>query len=122
MEKLVTQQSGDLTRYLIRYRDEQGRLAHGRGMVQRMDVVMDHVDALNKYVNSAPKHANRGGWHYAGSIPVTILYKWLDDNHLTMGQFARNEDGCKDRFKKWFFSRDFAKLHTRHTSTKLSLK
>lgn len=77
-------------------------------------------------VNGTGKHDRR----YVGSIPVTLLQGWLNKHGYRMDEFARNEGGnpyktdphqgggVKDKFLKYFLSRDFAKLHTQHTTTR----
>lgn len=66
---------------------------------------------------------------YVGSVPPSILIKWLEDHNYTMDQWARNDGGSPydkrvdgpgvyDKFLKFFLTRDFAKLHTQHSTTR----
>lgn len=86
---------------------------HYRGHSQDMQPVFDHVRHMDDKVNSAPKSANRNGWRYAGSIPTAVLIDWMNKNGVQFDQFARNEGGVKDKFKKWLFSRENHKLLAR---------
>ncbi len=106
--------------------------AHYRHYRQEMDPVIKHVEYLSQKVNEAPSRGNTGGWEYAGSIPFTILLDWLNEHGYRMDQWARNEGGngkatvhnyktdpgVKSLFLRYFLSRDFAKLHTQHVTTK----
>ena len=49
---------------------------------------------------------------------MVVLVDWLKDNHYRADQFARNEDRCKEKFMAYYMSRDFAKLHNRHVTTR----
>ncbi len=105
--------SGDVRRT---FASEDGK--HYRHTRQEMDGVIKRVERLREQVNEAPKATNRNGWHYAGSVPMTVITDWLQKNGYTWPQFATNEDNAKVKFMAYFKSRDFAKLHTEHITTK----
>lgn len=80
-----------------------------RGMSQDLSPVFQHVRQMDDKVNGAPSAGNKG-WKYAGSVPMSVMVDWLGKNHYTFDQWARNEDGAKDKFKKYIRSREFHKL------------
>ena len=89
------------------FASEEGK--NYRGMSQDLDPVFNHVRHMDAKVNGAPQRGNKG-WKYAGSIPVSVMVDWLRKNGYTMDQWARNEDGAKDKFKKFIRSREYHKL------------
>jgi len=102
-----------------------------RHFSQDMDPVMDRVKYLNEKVNGATRAENRSGYQYLGSVPVTMITDWLEKHNYTLNDFAINAGGqkgktdptgpgVKDKFMKYFLSRDFAKLHTTHATNKVS--
>lgn len=102
---------------------------HYRKFSVNMQPVMDRVAYLNEKVNGATRAENRQGYQYLGSIPKTMLVDWLNKHGYTMHDFAVNAggqkgktdprgSGVKDKFMRYFMSRDFAKLHTQHLSVK----
>lgn len=125
-DKKTVYKKGELTKNVI---SEDGK--HYRHFSMDMDPVMDRVKYLNEKVNEAPRAGNRQGYHYLGSVPLTMITDWLDKHGYTMHDFSVNAggekgktnpngSGVKDKFMKYFMSRDFAKLHTQHVSTKRS--
>ena len=104
---------GDISRHFI---SEDGK--HYRRTRQNMDPVIKHVEMMREKVNEAPRSTNKREWRYAGSVPMSILLDWLTKNRYTFDQWARNEDKAKDKFLRYFRSREFAKLHTDHVTTK----
>lgn len=119
--------NGDITRS---FASEDG--AHYRHSKQELDGAIKHVEHLRHKVNEAPRSGNKGGWAHAGSIPFTVLVDWLNKNGYTIDQWARNEGGdgnatvhnyktdrgVKAQFLRYFLSRDYAKLHNMHVTTK----
>lgn len=95
--------------------------AHYRHYRQDISPTIRHVERMRK-----GKHAM--GWKHVGSIPITMLTDWLKSRGYTMDQWARNDGGdrkvdpkgpgVKDQFMRYFLSRDFAKLHNTHVTTK----
>lgn len=77
---------------------------HYRHERQEMDPVLEHVRFLSEKVNEAPKIGNKNDMRYIGSPPWTVVTAWLQDNHYSIDQFARNDDRCSDKFKAWFLS------------------
>ena len=109
-EKIIRSQ-GDTTVKLHTQRDGAGNITHFRHTVQEMRPVIDHVK-LHKEINEAPKKGNPNGWRYIGSIPMEILMDYLREHRITVDQFARNENDCKTKFKKWFLgNRDLRKFN-----------
>ncbi len=103
---------GDIRKGLLAQRNSSGELEHFRHLRQDMTPVMEHVQHTAQKVNEAPKSGNPNDWAYIGSIPMSILLDWLQENNVTIDAFARNDDGVKDRFKQWFLSnRDLNKFH-----------
>jgi len=112
MSKLVSNH-GDLTQSLVSQR-EGDEMVHYRHIEQDMTPVIEHVRHISQKVNTAPKAGNKNDWRYIGAIPMSILMDWLQTNKVSIDQFARNDDGVKDRFKNWFLtSRDMTKFHAR---------
>ena len=90
---------------------------HYRGQRQDIAPIIDRVtDLRNGAITSKIKNPNE--WRHVGSIPMTVLLDWLTKNRYTMDQWARNEDRSKDKFLRYFMSRDFSKLHNNHITTK----
>ena len=91
--------------------------------------VIDHVSNMREKVNEAPRATNRNGYKHIGTVPLPILEKWLQDHNYSMHEFAINAGGekgktdiggpgVKDKFLKFFLSRDFSKLHNQHVTTR----
>lgn len=91
---------------------------HYRATRQDMAPIIQRVESFKEKVNEAPKATNRHGWHYAGSVPLTMITDYIHRRGYTFDQFARNDGGIKDDFMAYFNSRDFCKLHTNHVTTK----
>ena len=84
--------------------------------------IIDHVKHMNETVNESAT-ARRKGYQHIGTIPLPLLEQWLIEHGYTMHEFAINAGGeknktnphggggVKDKFLKYFLSRDFAKLH-----------
>ena len=118
-----TKRAGD---YLRTFSSEDGK--HYRGEHQNMEPVMKRVELIKQA--QAERGTGQFDRRYVGSIPKTILIDWLTKHGYKMDEFARNEggdpyktnphggSGVKDKFLKYFLSRDFAKLHTQHTTTR----
>ena len=110
------------------FASEDGK--HYRGYRQDLDPVIRKVEHLRQKVNEAPRSENPNQWKHVGSIPMTVLVDWLMKNKFTIDQFARNDggikgktypestSGVKDKFLKYFLSREFSKLHNSHITTK----
>ena len=112
MSRFIKSYGEDLKKGVLSQRDSSGQLEHFRHLHQEMQPVIDHVRFNAQKVNEAPRAGNKNEWAYIGSIPMTILLDWLEKENLRMDQFARNDDGCKDRFKQWFLTnRDLNKFH-----------
>ena len=65
------------------------------------------------------KENNPSGRQYIGSVPVVVLHDWLQNHGYTADQFARKEGTIRQEFMKYFLSRDFSKLHTQHSTTRV---
>lgn len=92
-EKRLTRVSGE---YHRTFQSEDG--VHYRGEHQEMDPVLKHVKFLSEKVNNAPKAGNRNDWHYAGSIPLTVLTDWCKLVGIGIDAYARNQFGEKKQF------------------------
>jgi hypothetical protein len=104
-----------------------------RRLHQEGSPIVRHVEQLRHKVNEAPTSGNPNGWQHAGSIPMVMLVGWLKENGYTMHQWAVNEGGqakcsvrnyhtdpgVKAQFLRFFFSRDYAKLHNQHVTTRV---
>ena len=105
---------------------------HYRHYKQDLAPAVKHARYLADKVNEAPKSGNKGGWGYVGSIPMVVLVDWLTKHGYTFDQWARNDGGngnahvgnyksdpgVKAQFLRYFLSRDYAKLHAQHITTK----
>ena len=110
MSRLI-KQSGDIRRGLLSQRNSSGQMEHFRHNVQEMQPIIEHVNEL-KEINDAPTKGNPNGWHYIGCIPFEILMDYLREHGITIDAFARNDDDCKTKFKKWFLTnRDLRKFN-----------
>lgn len=123
-DKKTVYRKGELVKTV---QSEDGK--HYRHFSQDLRPVMDRVTYLNEKVNGATRAENRNGYHYLGSVPITVITDWLEQHNYTLNEFATNAGGdrrrtdptgpgVKDKFLRYFMSRDFSKLHTQHVTTK----
>ena len=106
MSRRLVKQSGE---YVQSFASEDGK--NYRIETQEMDPVIEHVKFLDEKVNGAPRPGNTNNMHYIGSPPWTVVIDWCKNNGYSIEQFARNEDRCSDKFKKWFLNnRDMSKF------------
>ena len=117
--------AGDYTRSFV---SEDG--VHKRRETQDLDHTIRHVRLIRDKHSLATRSSNPNEWRHRGSIPMTVLIDWLGKNNYTIDQWARNDGGIpgrsypfsktgvKDKFLAYFLSRDFAKLHNEHVTTK----
>lgn len=103
MKRLVGQ-VGDVTKW---FAHEDG--VHYRGLTHELGPVMERARFLSAKVNEAPARGNRNNWRYAGTVPISVITDWCWKNRIGFDQWARNEDGAKDKFLRWFQS-EFSKL------------
>ena len=66
---------------------------------------------------------------FVGSVPMTVITDWCKKHGHTVDEWARNDggipgmmypetkSGVKDKFMKYFLSREFSKLHTQHVTS-----
>ena len=91
------------------FASEEGR--DYRGASQEMAPLMKRVRYLDEKVNGASRRDNPNDWRYVGSYSPLMLQDWARKNHYTLDQVARNEDGAKDKFKRWLLqNNEFNKL------------
>jgi hypothetical protein len=123
MKDRLTRAVGD---YVRTFSSEDGN--HYRTEKQELGPAMRRAKLIQdaQAVNGTGKNDRR----YVGSIPKTVLIDWLRTHGYQIEQFARNDggdpyktnphhgNGVKDKFLKYFLSRDFAKLHSQHVTTK----
>ena len=102
--------------YAVTHAEEQGKTYTGHH--QDIDPVIAHVRKVRDMHAYATKQSNPNGWKHLGSVPISIIVDWCKLNNTTFSDWARNVDGAKDRFLKYFMSRDFSKLHNQHVTTK----
>ena len=88
------------------------------GTHQNIDPVIDHVKKVRDMHSHATAASNPNEWRHVGSVPMSMIVDWVHKSPYTFAQWARNEDGAKDKFLKYFLSRDFSKLHNQHVTTK----
>ena len=101
MEKRLLQNYGSLKSF---FASEDGR--HYRQDRQELKPVFDYVKQRHETINEQ----GDGRWRSVGTIPMTVLMEWLQENHYTIDQWARNEDNAKKKFIKHIRSREYHKL------------
>ena len=125
-EKKVISDDGNLKRTV---ESEDG--INYRRWSQNFDPIIQRVEYLKNKVNEAGRAENRHGYKYLGSVPIALVADWLNKHNYSWHDFAVNAGGekgktnpggpgVKDKFMKYFMSRDFAKLHTQHVTSKAS--
>lgn len=102
------------------FKSEDGK--HYRTSHADFSNIIEHNRYLNEAVNESTVMKKKG-YQHIGSIPTVLLEDWLTKNGYTMHDFAINAGGdkdksnpyggggVKDKFLKYFLSRDFNKLH-----------
>jgi hypothetical protein len=111
--KRVTGGAGD---YLRSFSTEDGN--HYRGFHQNFDPAIRRVEMIREARARLTKANNPYDRQYIGSVPVTLILDWCAKNGFTYDQFARREGDIRQRFMRYYLSRDFSKLHTQHTTTR----
>ena len=118
-EKKLIHRIGETTKT---FQSEDGK--HYRHYRQDIDPVIEHVQYNRDVAKDSNPRANPNGWQHKGTVPMTVLVDWLHKNGYTFDEFARadrnDKYGPKYRFLKYFMSRDFAKLHNEHVTTRPS--
>ena len=129
MKRRLTRAVGD---YIRTFSTEDGE--HYRTERQELGPAIRRA----KLIQESQAHHGTGKYdrRYIGSVPQVVLTDWLKNNGYTADQWARNEggrqcpagedpvnhcihdNGVKSQFLRYFLSRDFAKLHTQHVTTK----
>ena len=102
--------------YAVTFSSESGQ--DYVGTHQDIEPVIKHVKKIRDMHSFATKQSNPNEWKHVGSVPIAIIVDWCKRNGYNFSQWARNEDGAKDKFLKYFMTRDFSKLHNQHTTTK----
>ena len=119
----LTKAVGD---YVRRFKTEDG--VHYRMEHQDLDPAMRRV----KLIQEAEARRGTGitDRRYVGSVPMTLIIDWCRKHGYTIDQWARNDggipgmmypestSGVKDKFMKYFLTREFSKLHTQHSTTR----
>jgi len=84
---------------------------------QDLQPAMDRVQRIRH----AQEIAKPGvmGRQYIGSVPVVVLTDWLKRHKYTLDQFARREGTIRQEFMRYFLSREFSKLHTQHSTSRI---
>jgi hypothetical protein len=102
--------------YAVTHSEEDVKII--TGWHQDVTPTIKHVQKVRDMHSYATKSSNPNEWRHVGSVPIAIIVDWNRRNGYTFSQWARNEDGAKDKFLKYFLSRDFSKLHNMHITTK----
>ena len=128
-KRYVTRATGDYARGFAVEDGKNIRVEH-----QELGPAMRRVEAIKE----AQAHKGTGQFdrRYIGSVPMTVLWDWLKERKFSMNDWATNaggsicppgadplehcvhDNGVKSQFLRYFLSRDFAKLHTQHTTTR----
>ena len=90
------------------FASEEGK--NYRGASADMNPILKRVRYLDAKVNGAGKRDNPLGWGYIGSYSPLMIQDWARKNHYTLDQIARNEDGARDKFKRYLMGNQFNKL------------
>lgn len=110
------------------YNEEDGKVFIGH----HTDLAphMKRVQYLRDVGAQATRKSNPNGWQHKATVPIPVITDWCRRNGYTFDQWARNEggirgktyphstNGVKDKFMKYFLSREFSKLHNEHITTK----
>ena len=105
--------AGDL---VVTHAEQDGKIYTGHH--QNIEPTIKHVKKIRYMHSFATKQSNPNGWRHLGSVPISIIVDWCARNKYSFHQWATNADGAKDKFLKYFMSRDFSKLHNQHVTTK----
>jgi hypothetical protein len=117
--------AGDYTRTFFSRNGKHYRREH-----QDIGPAIRRVEEIRDLHSFATKASNPGEWRHVGSVPITMILDWLNKNGFTYDQWARNDggirgkrypesrSGVRDKFLAYFLTRDFAKLHNAHITTK----
>ena len=122
-QRRLTRAIGDYTRSFATEGGENYRVEH-----QELGPAM----ARTQLIMEAQQRFGTGQYdrRYVGSVPMTLIADWCRKNHFTIDQWARNDggipgmmypeskSGVKDKFMRYFLSREFSKLHTQHVTTR----
>jgi hypothetical protein len=121
-DRRLTRAVGDYTRG---FSTEDGK--HFRSETQELGPAIRRVELIKQAQMATQKSALDK--RYVGSVPITVIHDWLMKHGYKWEEYARNEGGepyatnprgggVRDKFMKYFLSRDFSKLHTQHTTTR----
>jgi len=113
-QKHITRAVGD---YVRSFTHESG--VDYRHQTQELQPAMDRVARIRQAQELQTPKVNPTGRQFIGSVPVVVLTDWLKSKGYTMEQFARREGTVRQEFMKYFLSRDFSKLHTQHSTTRV---
>ena len=113
-KRYVTRTAGD---YVRSFSHESG--VDYRHQSQELQPAMNRVARIRHAQELQTPKSNPMGREYIGSVPVVVLTDWLKARGYTLEQFARREGTIRQDFMKYFLSRDFSKLHTQHSTTRV---
>lgn len=102
--------------YAVTVSEEDGKII--TGWHQDIGKTIKHVRQIRDMHSQSTKRSNPNEWRHVGSVPIAIIVDWCKRNNYTFSEWARNVDKSKDKFMKYFLSRDFSKLHNLHVTTK----
>ena len=83
---------------------------HYKGMSQDDRAVLQHVRRQNAAINLASRKGRKARVAYRGSIPWPLKMDWMNKNHYTPDQVARNEDRSREKMDKHFSGSEYRKL------------
>lgn len=107
--------SGD-GNYATTYSEEDGKKFVGNH--HDLNPIIKRVQHIRDMHSQATKQSNPNEWKHVGTVPIVIITDWCRRNGYTFDQWARDDDNAKQKFCKYFFSREFSKLHNQHVTTK----
>lgn len=73
-----------------------------RGYKHNMAPLIKSVKRIDQKVNDAPRMSNQNEWQFRARAHMSQIYDWCRVARYTPDQWARNEDGARDKFWKWF--------------------
>ncbi len=114
--------------YAVTVSQENGKTYYGNH--QEVGPLIKRTQKIRDMHSHSTKSSNPNEWKHIGTIPISVISKWCQDNNYTFDEWARNDggikgkqypdsrSGVKDKFLAYFLSRDFAKLHNMHFTTR----
>lgn len=73
-----------------------------RGYTHNLKPLLKSVTYLDQKVNEASRIENPHEWKFRARAHMSQVWEWCIQAQYTMDQWARNDDGARDKFWKWF--------------------